>query len=237
VEPSLPPSRGAGPRTPRAYVEELADRLGTSVVSIVAGGVAVAVALVLVVAVLASRSPSSLPELTIPYAEGAGDPSGTSPAPTAASPSATSVPAEVLVHAAGAVAHPGVYSLPVDARVGDLLAAAGGPVGGADVNRLNLAAPLTDGTRVYVPIVGEDAPPAVLGPDVGGSAGASGGPIDLNRADASALEALPGVGPATAAAIVAHREQHGPFRSVDDLLDVRGIGDSKLAAMRDLVTV
>ncbi|MFS8586751.1 MAG: ComEA family DNA-binding protein, partial [Acidimicrobiia bacterium] len=70
-----------------------------------------------------------------------------------------------------------------------------------------------------------------------GEATGAGGLVDVNTADAAALEALPGIGPATAQAIIDHRERHGPFRSVDDLLDVRGIGEAKLAQIRDLVTV
>ena len=101
---------------------------------------------------------------------------------------------------------------------------------------MNLAAVVADGQRVYVPRLGESAP-------LGGAAGMSGGsaidegPIDLNVATEEQLDALPGVGPATAAAIVAYRDEHGPFGSVDDLGDVHGIGPAKLDAIRDLVTV
>jgi competence protein ComEA len=88
--------------------------------------------------------------------------------------------------------------------------------------------------------MGEDAPPPVASssaPSGSGSAGSPSGPIDLNTADEAALDGLPGVGPATAAAIVAHRTQIGRFTSVDQLLDVRGIGQAKLDAIRDLVRV
>lgn len=149
-----------------------------------------------------------------------------------------------MVHAAGAVTHPGLYLLEADSRVGDLLAAAGGPRSDADLDRVNLAAPLSDGSRVYVPAVGqEDPPPVVAGNAVppngeattGNGVADPGRLIDLNRADAAELETLPGVGPATAAAIIAHWETNGPFRRVEDLLAVRGIGDAKLAAIADLV--
>lgn len=222
-------------------LNELADRLGTSTTALVLGTVATAVgAGVAFVALTAGGS--SPPELSIPYATSTtttssaetGGASGTDP---------SDEPAQVMVHAAGAVSHPGVYVLGDDARVGDLLAAAGGPVAGADLDRVNLAAPLTDGTRVYVPEVGEDRPPPVLagsevpGADPEGAGTDPGALIDVNRATASELEHLPGVGPATAASIIDHRERHGPFERVDDLLSVRGIGDAKLAALRDLVHV
>ncbi len=235
MDPSLPPAPGAVPHSARALVEDLADRLGTSPLRLVL--VALAAGAILVVGLIVALRPDAPPpELSIPYAEGAAvEGSGAAPAATSAP---TTIAAEVLVHAAGAVTRPGVYALPSGSRVGDLLAAAGGPLVDADLDRLNLAAPVLDGSRVYVPAVGEEATPSVEGPDVASGAGSAGnGPVDLNTADEAALETLPGVGPATAAAIVAHREANGPFRSVEDLLDVRGIGDAKLDALRDLVTV
>ena len=99
---------------------------------------------------------------------------------------------------------------------------------------VNLAAPLLDGAQVYVPIVG--APPRA-GPSGPSPPTTTSGPLDINRATAGQLDALPGIGPSTAQAIVAHREQHGPYASVDGLEDVRGIGPAKLDAIRDLVTV
>jgi competence protein ComEA len=178
--------------------------------------------------------------------------------PMATAPSSSSEPLStsttattVVVYAAGAIAHPGVYEFATGARVDDLLAAAGGAIAGADLDRLNLAAPLADGTRIYVPRKGEVEPPVVAGNaspsgDPGGTgtdsassndAAAPSSPVDLNSADESALESLPGVGPATAAAIIAYRQEHGPFTSVDQLLDVRGIGDGKMAQLRDFVVV
>jgi competence protein ComEA len=99
---------------------------------------------------------------------------------------------------------------------------------------VELAAPLTDGERVYVPRVGE-APPPPTGSTAGTSS--SRGPVDLNRASAADLESLPGIGPALAQAIIDHRSQDGPFRSVDDLADVRGIGPAKMDQLRPLVKV
>jgi competence protein ComEA len=144
----------------------------------------------------------------------------------------TTAPPVVVAHAAGAVAHPGLYRLAKGSRVDDLLRAAGGPLDDADLDRVNLAAPLTDGAQVQVPHRGEP------GTEVGAvSAGAAFGPVDLNTATVAQLDALPGVGPSTAAAIVAARTRRGRFQRVDDLLDVRGIGPAKLDALRDLVTV
>jgi competence protein ComEA len=154
----------------------------------------------------------------------------------------TTVPG-IVVHAAGAVRQPGVYLLPAGARVADLLDRAGGPTAETDLDRVNLAAPLADGQRLYVPRRGEQAP-AVVGPDGGAGGGGEGGagslpagPVDINTATAEQLDTLPGIGPATAAAIVEHRERTGPFASVDALLDVRGIGPAKLDAIRALVSV
>lgn len=129
-----------------------------------------------------------------------------------------------------------MYELPAGSRAADAIAAAGGASPGADPDALNLAAVLADGDRVAVPVEGE-VPAAPVGPVAEQAGGAASGPVDVNTASAAALEQLPGVGPATAQAIVAHREAHGPFASVDDLEAVRGIGPAKLEALRDAVTV
>lgn len=153
-----------------------------------------------------------------------------------AATTSTTAPPVVLAHAAGAVRAPGLYRLEPDARVADLLAAAGGPVPEADLDRVNLAAPVGDGSQVYVPRVGEAVPATAAGAG-GGAAGEASGPLDLNTATQAQLEDLPGVGPSTAQAILAEREKRGRFGSVEELLEVRGIGPAKLEALRDLVTV
>ncbi len=150
-------------------------------------------------------------------------------------------PALVVVHVAGAVVDPGVHQLTTGARVVDAIHGAGGATPAAELDALNLAAVVADGARIYVPEVGELSVPLSVGVAGGDTAsGADGstpsGPLDLNRATAAELETLPGVGPATAAAIVDHRERFGPFATVDDLDAVSGIGPAKLAAIRDLVT-
>lgn len=137
----------------------------------------------------------------------------------------------MTVHVAGAVIEPGVYELAGIARVRDAIVAAGGPRVDADWNALNLAALLADGVRIYVPMLGEEVAPSLLLPPVAVSA-APAGPINVNIAGAAELEALPGVGPATAAAIIEERERNGPFLDVDDLDRVPGIGPAKLEALR-----
>jgi competence protein ComEA len=146
--------------------------------------------------------------------------------------------AAVIVHVAGAVAQPGVVELPAGSRVVDAVRAAGGLRADAEPDRVNLAAELSDGQRVVVPVVGQEIPAEVVPSGSPPASTQGGGPakVDVNAAGAAELESLPGIGPATSAAIVAHRERHGPFRSVDSLLEVRGIGAAKLDALRDLVT-
>lgn len=183
-----------------------------------------------------------------PSAEAAGAPAGGAGAAPPSGATTTSVLTEVVAYAAGAVNRPGVYRLDPTARVDDLVRAAGGLAPDADPARINLAAPLVDGARVYVPHIGEQAPPQVAGPDVaappaggvGEEAGSEDGPgalININTASDSELEELPGVGPAIAGAIVTFRTENGGFSSVDELLDVRGIGDAKMAEIAPLVTV
>jgi competence protein ComEA len=191
--------------------------------------------------------PPPAPDDALPYTAGA-EPAGAPPGAAAPAGVATTTPttldeAPLVVHAAGAVVVDGLHDLPPGARVADLLAAAGGPSPDADLDRLNLAAPLADGQRVWFPRVGEDAPPPVAVPDGGtapsGTAGpdATGAPVNVNTATAEELDDLPGVGPSTAAAIIEHRERVGPFVTVEDLLEVSGIGDAKLAQMRDQVAL
>ena len=202
------------------------------------------------------RTPSHPAELVLPKAGDA------SPAPVTAAVAGPSAPSGsgppmstagggagvVTAHAAGQVAAPGVYSVPAGARVADLVTAAGGLLPEADVDRLNLAAKVVDGTRVYIPRQGEappsEAPQGSGGGGVGDASGvpgspgaAPGGPVDLNTATAAQLDTLPGVGPATANAILTYRTRNGRFKSVTELLEVPGIGPAKLEAIRPLVVV
>lgn len=146
----------------------------------------------------------------------------------------------IVVQAAGQVIDPGVYRLQPGSRVDDLIARAGGPTASADAQSVNLAAPLVDGQRVYLPKIGEVATTiagqATTATHTPAGATPAPGPIDINHADAATIDGLPGIGPATAAAIVAYRETNGPFGSAEDLLRVRGIGPAKLEVIRAMVT-
>lgn len=136
---------------------------------------------------------------------------------------------EVIVDVAGKVARPGIVALPVGSRVVDALEAAGGAKKGVDTSALNLARVLVDGEQILVGLPAADSAGGADG--IGGEAGK----VRLNTATASQLEELPGIGPVTAAAIIAWREENGPFTAVDDLIEVSGIGEATLAKLRPLV--
>ncbi|RKN12219.1 ComEA family DNA-binding protein [Streptomyces radicis] len=158
---------------------------------------------------------------------------GPSAAPEDAEDSAGSAGSggEVVIDVAGDVVEPGLYTLPAGSRVADAIEAAGGSEPGAPTEGLNRARPLVDGEQIVVG--GEPtAPGAAAGPP-----GAEGGPISLNSATAEQFETLPGIGPVLAGRIVTHRETHGPFTAVEELGDVTGIGERRLADLRDRVTL
>jgi competence protein ComEA len=242
--PELP--RPLPARTWRERLAGLAESFDVSPRRLLVGAVALVCIGIAGWRLLAPPPPPA--EMRLPFAQpsqagdGGADPSPDAEAADDGGASATTAPTEVVVHVAGAVASPGVRRLPPGSRVTDALDAAGGALPGADLPRINLAALLVDGQQVYVPKPGEEVPVAAAGVPGGAGAAGSGGPVpgaavDLNTATAEQLDTLPGVGPATAAAIIAHREQHGPFTAVDQLLDVRGIGEAKLEQLRDLVSV
>lgn len=149
----------------------------------------------------------------------------------------------VFVHITGAVESPGVVELSEGARVIDVVARAGGATDDADLAAVNLAREIVDGEQIHIPRVGEhppDSPAAGPGSSAsGGGAGgaAAGGVVNINTAASAELETLPGVGPALAGRIIAWREQNGPFRSVDELLAVSGIGEKTLSGFRDQVGI
>jgi len=154
----------------------------------------------------------------------------------------TDPPSSIVVSVEGAVTRPGVYTLPSGSRVNDALVAAGGVTADADLTDLNLAARLRDGQRLIVPAV-----PAALADGPSTSAGspvpsqapseAPSGRININTATIEELDALPGIGPAKAQAIVDYRTAHGPFRTVDELVLVDGISPAMLDRLRPLITV
>ena len=153
---------------------------------------------------------------------------GTGSAPASASPSPELV---VLVDVAGWVRRPGVYEFTEGARVIDAIDAAGGARSGAVLEALNLAAPLTDGTQILVPREGQEG----VAPVTGGAV--AGGLVNVNSAIATELEELPGIGEVIAQRIIDYRTENGPFATVDELVDVSGIGDAILESIRELVTV
>lgn len=132
----------------------------------------------------------------------------------------------IVVHVTGAVAEPGLVSVPEGARVADAVRRAGGLLPDAEVGAINLARAVADGEQVVVPDGGAEAP---------GSTGQ--GLLAVNTATAAELEAIPGVGPVLAGRIVAHREERGPFATIEDLLGVSGIGERVLESLRDHIRV
>lgn len=155
-------------------------------------------------------------------------------------------PAPLRVHVGGAVAAPGVYDLAEGARVLDAVEAAGGFAEGAARDALNLARAVSDGEQVVVPseadIAAQEAASAGAGGAAAGAgasaaAGGAGGKVNINTASAAQLDTLPGVGASTAEKIVADREANGPFKTVEDLKRVSGIGDKKFATLADAICV
>lgn len=206
-------------------------------------GTAIATRLAAVVLVLAVAGAtfllisgrSEVPAAPVAVPVGASSLEGTSAAQTDASTESASASAVVVVHVAGAVVHPGVVELSPGTRVDEAISAAGGATEAADLDALNLAAPVVDGQQVYVPREGEAAPPAAVGSDP--SVAGPGSLVDINSADVTALDTLPGIGPALAQRIVDWRTEHGPFASVEALTDVSGIGPATMERLRTMVTV
>ena len=140
---------------------------------------------------------------------------------------------ELKVHISGAVARPELYTMAEGDRVADALTAAGGITGSTDLSCLNLAERVVDEARYHVPPEAEPCPTAPARPAIRDAEGR----IDLNTATADDLESLPGIGPAKAQAIIEHRELNGPIKSIEDVLEVKGIGPATLEGMRDLIWV
>ena len=145
---------------------------------------------------------------------------------------------EVIVHVAGAVARPGVYTLPGGSRVGEAVEAAGGARRRAVLDGLNLARVLTDGEQVVVPLpsASPGAAPGGAPATSGTPAAAGGATVSLNQATLADLETLPGVGPVLGQRILDHRDAIGGFKSIDELRDVSGIGEKTFQSLAPLVT-
>lgn len=155
------------------------------------------------------------------------------PPPSPANAEEIPAASPVMIDVKGAVKNAGLYELPAGSRVNDAIEAAGGFLPDADSRSINLAVIVLDESSVYVPAQGEEAAPLTTA--------ASGGDgqqlIDLNAATEAELTELPGIGPAKAAAIVAHRTENGPFKNIEQLMDVTGIGEKSFEQLKDLIRV
>lgn len=210
--------------------------------------VAVAACVLLVWWLLAGRPHTSEPVAPLAITSSASPSGGTSGA-SGASGAAGAAPADstgdpqagvLIVDVVGKVVRPGIVTLPRGSRVYEAVEAAGGLRGRVDTTTLNMARELTDGEQVLVgiePVEGASAPSTGGSGSSPGAPAVAGAKVNLNTATAEQLDTLPGVGPVTAQAILSWRETNGRFGSVDDLLDVKGIGDATLAELRDLVVV
>ena len=225
-------------REMRDWAEELACRAGFD--GLPSGGRAVAYAAVAVAVCVAAWlwwSPSGSRGSAPTSASASTASSAPSSSEDASESAAPAVVPTVTVQVVGEVRHPGVYELHGGARAIDAVSAAGGLLGDADQAAVNLARVVADGEQIAVPREGEGGASAGAdGAGAGAASGVAGGKVDLNTATAEQLDALPGIGPATAAKIVADRTNNGPFRKVEDLMRVPGIGPAKMDALKDLVT-
>lgn len=158
-------------------------------------------------------------------------------------PTATPLPAPtpwpLCVYVSGAVVHPDVYELAHDSIVKDAIEAAGGPTSEADLNRINLARRVHDEEQIYVPQKGEESPP--VGPPSGSSlpspSSQEGDKVNINTATVEELSTLPGIGPTKAQCIIDYRTANGPFQSIEDIKNVRGIGDATFEKLKDKIMV
>jgi competence protein ComEA len=148
------------------------------------------------------------------------------------SPTPVPSPVQLAVYVTGAVVNPGVYYLPEESRVQDALEAAGGPATDADLDRVNLARRVQDEEQIYFPAVGEEDLPATAS-----TGGSQGGTININTASVGELEGLPGIGPKLAQCIVDYRESNGPFATIEEIMEVQGIGQGVFEDIRESISV
>ena len=214
------------------------------------GHKAVVVAILVVIAAASGLAMASFSSRSSGVSFERGDEAGTldvheaddSPDDADESSAKSSSAAEVYVDVDGAVVRPGVYRLKDGARVSQAIDAAGGLTAEADVTGLNRASKITDGQKIYVPTVGEQQATAAVGGAESGAAttpgtGSSSGLVNINTASAAELQTLSGIGPSMAQSIIDERTQNGAFASVDDLMRVSGIGEKKLAKIKDCICV
>ncbi len=238
----------------RSTVEKVRTTPRAAVALVVVGVIAAVVAAVVVLGPSREGGGGQYPVVDFAGASSSVEPAatGTTPGSAGRSAPATAAPSELVVAVVGLVRAPGLHRLRAGARVADALTAARGALGGADTASLNLAQPLRDGDQVVVGVVDPKAGVTLRSSVRSGSAVAAAssgtpgtpagtatatGTVNINTATASELDRLPGVGAATAAAIIAYRDKNGPFRTVDDLGKVSGIGDAKLARIKPMATV
>ena len=209
----------------------------------VVGGI-VSVVIVVAVGWWLLRSPAPPVETTIARADSAS--TSSTGVNAAVLPTMSSVPSAITVHVAGAVHKPGVYTLIATARVVDAVRAAGGATSGADLDLVNLAHPIYDSEHIYIPKRGQSTsvlPTHPRSPRPSQQQNTTSQPttrntrVNINTANASELETLPGVGPSTAKAIIAYRNTVSPFVTPEDVMKVSGIGPAKFEAMQDFITV
>lgn len=227
----------AGPESGRA---QAGAKAGTSHAQSLSTGVAAASAQA------SARSPASRSGGGVAGPASSGGATASASGGSAAGGDGAAGSGQIVVDVDGAVAHPGLYKLPPGSRVQAALAAAGGLSPQADAHRINRAAKLHDGQKLYVLSQGESAPPLAAsngqgcegqsctsadGADAGSDAEGQ-GLVNINTANATQLTQLPGIGPAIAQKIIDYRTANGPFTSVDDLTKVPGIGAAKLAQIK-----
>jgi competence protein ComEA len=217
--------------------ERIEERLGQMDRRELAGLLLIAILIVAGAAFWYVRSLPSRVQIstTSQRAFAAGPVAGPTPAPTAS-------PAEIVVDVAGWVHHPGVFRFHQGDRVVDAIRRAGGAKWKADLQSINLAALLTDGEQIIVGRRGASGPgPPSSGVTSGtvstGSGGESGQLVNLNTATLDELESLPGIGEVLGQRIIDYREQHGPFGTIEDLMNVSGIGDKRFADLKPHITV